>query len=81
MNSEVDVNVLVRNYHRRLSEVINQNVLLESKLESLAQDYAQLQKVVQDLQEENDDETSNENWGRVMVGHAVSGRSQLKDTV
>ena len=61
MNSEVDVNVLVRNYHRRLSEVINQNVLLESKLESLTQDYAQLQKVVQDLQEENDDETSNEN--------------------
>ena len=61
MNSEVDVNVLVRNYHRRLSEVINQNVLLESKLEALAQDYAQLQKVVQDLQEENDDETSNEN--------------------
>ena len=61
MNSEVDVNVLVRNYHRRLSEVINQNVLLESKLESLTQDYAQLQKLVQDLQEENDDETSNEN--------------------
>ena len=61
MNSEVDVNVLVRIYHRRLSEVINQNVLLESKLESLSQDYAQLQKVVQDLQEENDDETSNEN--------------------
>ena len=61
MNSEVDVNILVRNYHRRLSEVINQNVLLESKLESLAQDYAKLQKVVQDLQEENDDETSNEN--------------------
>ena len=52
MNSEVDVNVLVRIYHRRLSELINQNVLLESKLESLAQDYAQLQKVVQDLQEE-----------------------------
>ena len=52
MNSEVDVNVLIRNYHRRLSEVINQNVLLESKLESLTQDYVQLQKVVQDLQEE-----------------------------
>ena len=62
MNSEVDVNVLVRNYHRRLSEVINQNVLLESKLESLTQDYAQLQKVVQDLQEENDDETSKEKF-------------------
>ena len=52
MNSEVDVNVLIRNYHRRLSEVINQNVLLESKLESLTQDYVKLQKVVQDLQEE-----------------------------
>ncbi len=62
MNSEVDVNVLVRNYHRRLSELINQNVLLESKLESLSQDYAQLQKVVQDLQEENDDETSKEKF-------------------
>ena len=48
MNSEVDVNILVRNYHRRLSEVINQNVLLESKLESLTQDYVQLQKVVQE---------------------------------
>lgn len=61
MNSEVDVNILVRNYHRRLSEVINQNVLLESKLESLTQDYVKLQQVVQDLQEENDDETSNQN--------------------
>ena len=60
MNSEVDVNVLVRNYHRRLSEVINQNVLLESKLESLSQDYAQLQKVVQDLQEEQNETESEE---------------------
>ena len=60
MNSEVDVNVLIRNYHRRLSEVINQNVLLESKLESLTQDYVQLQKVVQDLQEEQTEKESEE---------------------
>ena len=60
MNSEVDVNVLIRNYHRRLSEVINQNVLLESKLESLTQDYVQLQKVVQDLQEEQTGKESEE---------------------
>tara|TARA_Y200000002_G_scaffold133925_1_gene110423 strand:- start:4288 stop:4470 length:183 start_codon:yes stop_codon:yes gene_type:complete len=60
MNSEVDVNILVRNYHRRLSEVINQNVLLESKLESLTQDYAQLQQVVQDLQEEQNETESEE---------------------
>ena len=58
MNSEVDVNILVRNYHRRLSEVINQNVLLESKLESLTQDYVQLQNVVQDLQEEQTEKES-----------------------
>ena len=58
MNSEVDVNILVRNYHRRLSEVINQNVLLESKLESLTQDYVQLQKVVQDLKEEQTEKES-----------------------
>tara|TARA_Y100000356_G_scaffold101854_1_gene87247 strand:+ start:282 stop:464 length:183 start_codon:yes stop_codon:yes gene_type:complete len=60
MNSEVDVNILVRNYHRRLSEVINQNVLLESKLESLTQDYVQLQKVVQDLKEEQTEKESEE---------------------
>ena len=60
MNSEVDVNVLIRNYHRRLSEVINQNVLLESKLESLTQDYVQLQKVVQDLKEEQTEKESEE---------------------
>ena len=58
MNSEVDVNILVRNYHRRLSEVINQNVLLESKLESLTQDYTKLQQVVQDLQEEQNETES-----------------------
>ena len=55
MNSEVDVNVLVRTYHKKISELINQNILLESKLESLSQDYAQLQKVVQDLQKEQKD--------------------------
>ena len=60
MNSEVDVNILFRNYHRRLSEVINQNVLLESKLESLTQDYVKLQKVVQDLQEEQTGKESEE---------------------
>ena len=60
MNSEVDVNILVRNYHSRLSEVINQNVLLESKLESLTQDYTKLQQVVQDLQEEQNETESEE---------------------
>ena len=55
MNSEVDVNVLVRTYHKKISELINQNILLESKLESITQDYVQLQKVVQDQQKEQKD--------------------------
>ena len=55
MNSEVDVNVLVRTYHKKISELINQNILLESKLESITQDYVQLQKVVQYLQKEQKD--------------------------
>ena len=55
MNSEVDENVLVRTYHKKISELINQNILLESKLESITQDYVKLQKVVQDLQKEQKD--------------------------
>ena len=57
MKSELDVNILVKHYHKRLSELINQNILLEAKLDSLSQEYFDLQKVVQDLQaqEENDD--------------------------
>ena len=60
MNSEVDVNVLVRTYHKKISELINQNILLESKLESITQDYVQLQKVVQDLKEEQTEKESEE---------------------
>tara|TARA_R100001082_G_scaffold103341_1_gene73957 strand:- start:364 stop:537 length:174 start_codon:yes stop_codon:yes gene_type:complete len=57
MKSELDVNILVKHYHKRLSELTNQNILLEAKLDSLSQEYFDLQKVVQDLQaqEENDD--------------------------
>ena len=38
-NSEVDVNVLVKIYHQKLANAVNQNVLLEAKLETLKQDY------------------------------------------
>ena len=37
-NSEVDVNVLVKIYHQKLANALNQNVLLEAKLETLKQD-------------------------------------------
>lgn len=47
MNKEVDVNILIKNYHAKISSLINQNILLESKLESLTQDYIELQKQAQ----------------------------------
>ena len=38
-NSEVDVNVLVNLYHTKLSAALNQNVLLEAKLQTLKNDF------------------------------------------
>ena len=38
-NSEVDVNVLMNLYHKKLASVLNQNVLLEAKLQTLKNDY------------------------------------------
>jgi|TARA_B100000035_G_scaffold32067_1_gene24399 hypothetical protein len=42
--NDVDVNILIKNYHSKLSSLVNQNVLLESKLESLKKDYLELQE-------------------------------------
>ena len=38
-NSEVDVNVLVNLYHSKLATALNQNVLLEAKLQTIKNDY------------------------------------------
>ena len=38
-NSEVDINVLISLYNQRLSQLSNQNVLLEAKLQTLKQDF------------------------------------------
>ena len=38
-NSEVDVNVLVNLYHTKLETALNQNVLLEAKLQTLKNDF------------------------------------------
>jgi len=48
-NSEVDVNVLVNLYNSRLSAALNQNVLLEAKLQTLKNDF---EKEKQELLEE-----------------------------
>lgn len=41
MSSEVDINVLVGIYNQRISTLVNQNILLEAKLQSLIQDFEQ----------------------------------------
>ena len=38
-NSEVDVNVLVNLSHTKLATALNQNVLLEAKLQTLKNDF------------------------------------------
>ena len=38
-NSEVDVNVIVNLYHTKLATALNQNVLLEAKLQTLKNDF------------------------------------------
>ena len=38
-NSEVDVNVLVNLYHTKLATALNQNILLEAKLQTLKNDF------------------------------------------
>ena len=48
-NSEVDVNVLVNLYHTKLAAALNQNVLLEAKLQTLKNDF---QKEKNDLLEQ-----------------------------
>ena len=48
-NSEVDVNVLVNLYNSRLASALNQNVLLEAKLQTLKNDF---EKEKQELLEE-----------------------------
>ena len=48
-NSEVDINVLVNLYNTRLASALNQNVLLEAKLQTLKNDF---QKEKDDLLEQ-----------------------------
>tara|TARA_B100000131_G_scaffold275090_1_gene277444 strand:- start:1077 stop:1268 length:192 start_codon:yes stop_codon:yes gene_type:complete len=59
MNRELDVNILVNHYHKKLSELINQNVLMEAKIASMTKDYMDLEEQFLKLQngetEDNED--------------------------
>ena len=50
MNSEVDVNILINHYHKKLSTLVNQNILLEAKMESMSKDYMLLKEQFDELQ-------------------------------
>ena len=39
MNSEVDVNLLMNLYNQKVSQLSNQNILLEAKLQTLSKDF------------------------------------------
>ncbi len=58
-DSEVDVNVLMRLYNQKLATLTNQNILLEAKLQTLTEDFAQEKEVLLqenlDLQNEIDE--------------------------
>ena len=57
-NSEVDINVLVNLYHTKLAAALNQNVLLEAKLQTLKNDYEKekqlLLEEIADLKDKNE---------------------------
>lgn len=38
--NDVDVNLLIQNYHSKISTLYNQNILLEVKLQSIVQDFS-----------------------------------------
>ena len=50
MNSEVDVNILINHYHKKLATLVNQNILLEAKMESMTKDYMDLKQKFDKLQ-------------------------------
>ena len=39
MNNDVDVNVLIGLYNQKMATIMNQNVLLEAKYQSLKKDF------------------------------------------
>lgn len=49
---DVDINVLVKLYNSKISQLSNQNILLEAKLTTLSQDY---KEQIESLLQENAD--------------------------
>ena len=62
MNNDVDVNVLIGLYNQKMATIMNQNVLLEAKYQSLKKDFetekTKLLTLNLDLQKQVDDLTT-----------------------
>ena len=62
MNNDVDVNVLIGLYNQKMATIMNQNVLLEAKYQSLKKDFetekTKLLSLNLDLQKQVDDWTT-----------------------
>ncbi len=56
--NDVDVNILIQNYHNKIATLYNQNILLESKMQSMIQDFLKEKEQILlknlELQKEND---------------------------
>jgi hypothetical protein len=56
--NDIDVNILIQNYHNKISTLYNQNILLETKLQSMSQDFNKEKEILimknLELQTEND---------------------------
>ena len=71
--NDVDVNILIQNYHNKISTLYNQNILLEAKLQSTVQDFSkekeilimknlELQKEVDKLSKKSQKNTAPDNF-------------------
>ena len=62
-NSEVDINVLVNLYHTKLAAALNQNVLLEAKLQTLKNDFEkEKNELLEQLANYTDSDGSTKQW-------------------
>ncbi len=68
--SDVDINVLVKLYNQRLSTLVNQNVFLEAKIQTMTQEFAiERQKLIdininmqKDYESKYPEEVTNKKW-------------------
>ena len=68
--SDVDINVLVKLYNQRLSTLVNQNIFLEAKIQTMTQEFAiERQKLIdininmqKDYESKYPEEVTNKKW-------------------